>query len=237
MKKKTRYIVVWEDCRKNTDVARRFFVPGYRGHLPFFLGEAEVEAFEKKEKVELREEHLLKGILCGLYEFDHYPTSVHQRGDRKTLLYLLNVLRNGFEFKSIEEMIIDVALDIREQDGNDVSRVILEVGSELVPRSSKIKSELICDLWATASGDDFKFLERIIALVAQIDLNDVYPGAREVIRYYGFCATVILNRRHYVTSNLERYIYPEITKPGLRQRITALLENPEKCNLEDLRVI
>jgi hypothetical protein len=63
--------------------------------------------------VQLREEHLLKGILYGLYEFDHHPNFWHQRQDRDTLLYLLDVLGNGFRFESPEKMILDIAVNVK----------------------------------------------------------------------------------------------------------------------------
>lgn len=50
---------------------------------------------EKKEGVELKEEHLLKGLLYGLYEFDHHSKPWHRKEDRETLLYLLDKIGNA----------------------------------------------------------------------------------------------------------------------------------------------
>ena len=87
----------------------------------------------------MREEHLLKGILYGLYEFDHAPKPWHQKKDKETLLYLLDVLGNGFKYESSEKMILDVAYDVRAKNGNTASHIILKVGHTLIPESSKIK--------------------------------------------------------------------------------------------------
>lgn len=86
-----RYGIVWQQCAANSSIAQRFFVPSYEGFLPFFLWGAELEALERKEKVEFREEHLLKGILYGLYEFDQKSNPWIKQNCRETLLYLLNV--------------------------------------------------------------------------------------------------------------------------------------------------
>lgn len=113
-----RYSIVWQECGANSRIAERFFVPGYEGSLPFFVWGDELDALEKKEKVGLREEHLLKGILYGLYEFDHHPKYWHQETDRRTLLYLLDVLANGFRIDDPETLILDVASSVREKNGS-----------------------------------------------------------------------------------------------------------------------
>jgi hypothetical protein len=196
----------------------------------------ELDALEKKEKVELREESLLKGILYGLYEFDHSPNQRLGDVDKKTLLYLLDILTNGFGFKDPEKMILDTAFSVREINGSSASRIILETGRGLLPQSSGIKSDLILDLWAviSESKENQELLFEVLELLEQIDLNSIYPGAKEVICYYGFCATVFLNRES--ESFLEQYIYPNITAPDLKNRIFSLLENQEGFSPADMRI-
>ena len=154
MPKFERHSIVWKECGANSRYAERFFVPGFEGYLPFFIFGEELEKFENKESVELKEDHLLKGILYGLNEFDNSPKPWHQSKDRETLLYLLDILGNGFNFESPEDMILNVAARIREDNGNSVSRIVLEVGKNLMPESSKIKCDLIFDLWAVISERD-----------------------------------------------------------------------------------
>jgi hypothetical protein len=67
MENELRYSSVWQECGENSDLAKRFFVSGYVGYLPFFVYGSDLERLENKEKIELREEQLLKGILFGLY--------------------------------------------------------------------------------------------------------------------------------------------------------------------------
>jgi hypothetical protein len=142
MARPARYTVVWQKCDPDNGIAQRFHVPGYEGHLPFFLWGEELEAFESRGEVELREEHLLKGILYGLSEFDNDPKPWHREEDKKTLLYLLDVLGNGFGFADPETMVLDVAASLREEIGSVGSRIVLEVGKGLIPPRQRSRAIL-----------------------------------------------------------------------------------------------
>lgn len=234
-----RYSTIWQECGASTHIAERFFVPGYDGYLPFFVWGDDLVALERKEKVELREEHLLKGILYGLYEFDHDPKPWNRKKDRETLLYLLDVLGNGFKYESPEKMVLDVAYSIREKNGNSASRLVLYVGNALIPHSSKIKSDLICDLWAViaASEKENGLYEEIISLVKKIDFEQINSDAKEIVCFYGLCAMVFLGNEEGISSYLPKYVYPNISMGSLKHKIKALLENPEKFSPQDLKII
>jgi hypothetical protein len=232
------YSIVWQGCSKNSEISHRFYVPEFDGYLPFFLWGADLRALQQKEKVELREEQLLEGILYGLDEFDHHPGFWHRTQDRNTYLYLLKVLENGFKYESREIMILNVAAGIRERNGNGPSRIVLEVGKNLVPQSSSIKSDLVLDLWAVLpqDGTGKELMEEIIGLVPQIKLNEINPNEKEVVCYYGLCATVLLGKTDNVQRYLEDYVHPNVTIRILKDNIKELLENPGSCSPADLRV-
>lgn len=234
-----RHSIVWQECGTNNRHAERFYVPDYEGYLPFFIWGQELERLENKQSVELREEHLLKGILYGLYEFDRNPKPWHQMQDRKTLLYLLDVLGNGFNYENPEKMILDVAYNVRENNGNDASRIILEVGNDLMPQSSKIKSDLVCDLWAVISEqeENRELLKEILTLIHQMDLSDIHPSAKEIVCYYGLCALVFLNDNSGISEYLQKYVYPNIEMRQLKDKIKRLLENPQNFTAMDLKII
>ncbi|MBV5330261.1 MAG: hypothetical protein JZU65_21965 [Chlorobium sp.] len=239
MAEKERYRIVWQECGANNHAAERFYVPGYKGYLPFLISGDEVEALENKENVLLQEEHLLKGILYGLYEFDNNSKFWHQKEDKETLLYLLDELGKGFKFDSPEQMVLDVASTIREKNGNCVSRVVLEVGSNLIPKSSKIKSDLICDLWSVISEheEDKDLFEEIIRLIEQIDFEGIYPDAIEIVCYYGLCAMVFLKKDDDIDGYLEKYIYPHVEMRKLKDKITALMKNPTNFSPLDMKLV
>ena len=154
------------------------------------------------------------------------------------MLYLLDVLGNGFECEDPEKMILDVAPDLRETNGSDTSRIVLEVGAELIPTSSKIKSDLICDLWAMVSDseEESSLLEEIVDLVQKTTLNEVNSYAKELICYYGLCAMVFLDREDEIDSYLSEYVFPNISMGKLKTKIRDLLENPKSFRPSELRV-
>jgi hypothetical protein len=239
--------VVWQECGPDSDVAKRFYVPGFEGWLPFFLWGTDLQALKKGEKVALRDEHLVKGIFFGLYEVDRDPTQRApwvRREDRETFLHLLDVLAGGFGFTDPEVFILDIASSIRRTNGS-ASRIVLEVGAGLIPKSSKIKSDLVCDIWSCIVGDDRneKLFEEITDLVPAIDLGDIQPSSKEVVCYYGFCARVLLKRKRGEPNGfedhidyLEEYVYKNVAMPELKERIIALLGNPDKYSAAQLSV-
>lgn len=234
-----RYCNVWIECTANNRMAERFLVPGYEGYLPFFLWGDELAAFERKEKVRYREEQLLKGILFGLNEFDFNPKLWHRKKDRGTLIRLLDILGNGFDFESPEKMILEVAFSMREKNWNSASRIVLEVGNDLIPQSSEIKSDLVGDLWAIAAefGEEDSLFEEILKLVAQTNLAEIDPDTKEIICYYGLCSLVFLGKEKDIPNYLSEYIYPNISMSKLKFNITALLENPGGYSPAELRVV
>lgn len=234
-----RFSLVWQECQGDSDIARRFYVPGFQGYLPFFIWGDELVALERKEAVELREEHLLKGILYGLHGFEdesrYWP---RDRQAKDTLLHLLGTLERGFGYKSLEKLILDVAADLGKTNGSSASFAVLETGRDLLPQSSRIKSDLILNLWALLNGgaDREPLLQEILDLVPQIKLDEIFPDAKEVICYYGFCAIVLLGKQERIEPYLEEFIYPHVTYHSLKQKIKDLLENPKAFTPADLTI-
>ncbi len=227
--------IVWRHCGPNSPFAERFYVPGYEGALPFLVSGNGDEAL----KVGLDEKHLLRGILYGLYEFDHHPKPWHQKKDRETLLYLLDYLQEGFGCDSQEAMVLDVARDVRKECGNTTSRIVLEVGYTLIPQSSKIKSDLVFDLWEVIckrENNDALFTA-VVTLVLQIDFSEIKSIAKEIVCFYGLCALVFLNDTDSIENYIQVYIATNVTKTELREAIENLLKNPKNYTPEDLRVV
>ena len=224
---------------ENAGMAERFYMPGYNGYLPFFLWGDELAAHERNEKVELREEQLLKGILFGLYEFELNPKLWHHKKDRATLLYLLDTLGNGFGFETPEKMILEVAFSLRENNWSDASRVVLEVGSKLIPESAEIKCDLISDLWAIAAefGEEESLFEEILSLVDKIQFDEIEADTREIVCYYGLCSLVFLGKINELSGYLAEYIYPNVSMSKLKLNITAMLGNPGRYSPAELRVV
>lgn len=237
--KSSNFVLVWKECGKDKALSERFFVSGYKGYLPFLLWGDDKIALENKKNVKMTEERLLFGILYGLNGYEKFSKTWHCEEDKKTLLYLLDLLQKGFKFESLEVMILSVSSKLRENIGNNVSRIILEVGNNLVSKSSKIKSDLVCDLWEVAVIDDDKkneILEEIVLLVNQIDFSDIHPGSKQVLGYYVICSIILLDRNEDLTDYLEEYVYPHVTAGILKNNIHNLLENHDGYSMTDLKI-
>jgi hypothetical protein len=233
-----RYTILWQECDGKSSIAERFYVPGFIGYLPFFIWGDDLTNLENKQGIQLREEHLLKGILYGLYDSEKETFPFPPEKDRVTFYYLLEKFQDGFQFESTEQMILNTAGSIREINGNEPSRIVLEVGNEMVPRSSEIKSDLICDLWNVISsqGRCSLLFGEIPKLVYQVNLSTINPSAKEVICYYGLCALVFLKDEEGIGKYLPDYIYPNVENRLFKERIKTLLETPDKYDPIDLLI-
>ncbi len=223
--------MVWQKCGEDSALARRFYVPGYSKYLPFFIYGEDVFRLEKGQNIELTENNLLKGILYGLYELeqDKTPANIFVEIDRDTLLYLLDVLGNSFGFDSPEKMILDVAYSVREENGNLPSNIILRTGAQLIPQSSKIKSDLVCDLSELLKDSDFdhlhdQCLEDTVSIVHEINIKAISPEAQEIVPYLGFSALMQLKWYERVPEYLEGFIYPNVKDRTLKNKIKEMLE-------------
>jgi hypothetical protein len=222
------YSLVWQKCSSDGKLAERYFVPGFDGSLPFLISGNDILAFEKG-KVEINEEKLLKGIFVGLFELENDPKPWHRKKDKETYLYLLDVLGNGFGFKDPEQLILDVAANMRVKNGNNLSRIVLKTGLTLVPFSSRIRSDLVCDTWSVISENEennYYLLNEIIELASETYLETLLPDAKEVVCYYRLCAMVLSEESvEDIEMYLKEFIYPNVKLQILKVKIKELLEN------------
>ena len=91
------YELVWLSCKAQPALAERFFVPDFRGELPFL-----VAADAPRKLAALSEEQLLHGLLTSFAERDKNGALVPRAEDRQTLVMLLEILRQGYTFASFE---------------------------------------------------------------------------------------------------------------------------------------
>lgn len=245
---KSNYALVWKECSTSSDLARRFYVPEFTGFLPFFIWGTDLENMERGIQIELNEQQLLKGILYGLYEYENNPKPWFDLKSRQTLLYLLDVLGKGFGFKDPEIMILDTAANIRELHGNEPSFKILDSGANLIPSSSKIKSDWILDLWNLAADDDTEedgslseaqegMLQQILLTIKEINFQDIHPNSREIIPFLGAYASVLLKRAHGFPEYFANYVVPNIRSTALLKKMNELFQNSEKATLLPVEIL
>jgi hypothetical protein len=230
------FTIVWQECGPQSSYASRFFVPGFEGHLPFFIQGDDFVRLQGGKQVELSEDQLLKGILYTILEFEENRKPWHTEETRQTLLYLLDILMRGFQFPSPEKMILDVAADVRTRNGNQAASVILESGVRLIPASDKIKSDLVVVLWDVAaefppgqvsSGQ----LDQIVELVMSCNLMNIHENPRQYLCYICLAALFLLGRKADAYRFFDTHVQVHVTYEVFKYAIRDLYEDPDHVRI------
>jgi len=214
------------------DSNRYYLVPDdYYGQIPWFIWGENLESFEADSTFTISEECLLKGILYGLSPTTRKIGAIYQE---EVLLGILDELQQGYHHKSREELILNVAHNIKEKNGVLVALGILRTGMYLLPKSSKIKSDYIMGLWEKACEKDADevIYKEILELIPEVDLNTIHSNAKECICYYGFCSLFLLKQdtklKHNTDKYIKQYIDGVITLDEIQIKIDSLLNNLDK---------
>ena len=184
----------WLSCGTNPALAERFFVADFAGDLPFLLEGPAPDPAQAPEA--LNEEQLLKGLLAGLAELDHAGRPALRTQDQPVLLQLLEVMRQGFSFEDVEEMVVETSGNLRARHGVKPSCAALTTGVLLAPGATRLKADLLLDLWGVARlagvGGATPFLERMPALLDDLDPTVVPPPTLEACTYFTLAARHML---------------------------------------------
>ncbi|MDF1798921.1 MAG: hypothetical protein P1V81_07075 [Planctomycetota bacterium] len=223
----TPYQLLWLSCEAEPALADRFFLPEFRGQLPFLIeGPAPAAGTAAGS---LREEDLLKGILTGLAEHDHAGRLTLRATDQATLLEALEILRQGYSFEDLEQLVIEVSGDLRSRYGVRPSCAALSTGVLLAPTSGKLKADLILDQWAIAqlaSDDPSAFLLRILELFADLDPGHVPAPTMEICTYFALAARHALGD-FSEEGSLEEFLVARVVEvvlhPQLKTKVQAII--------------
>lgn len=177
--KKSQLSVIWNQFEPSSSLAKRFYMTGHTGCLPFLVWGTDCEKHEKTQEVQLDERNLLFGILYAWEDRNRWYEK-----NEENLRLLLDILGNGFHCKSPEMMILSAAAFIRNQVGSSESRRILKNGMLLIPTSHKIKCDYIADTWAIMQGEDplpENLTEEILLLSKELDFKQLEPLPRKFL--------------------------------------------------------
>ncbi|RLA69070.1 MAG: hypothetical protein DRG09_06640 [Epsilonproteobacteria bacterium] len=109
-------------------------------YLPFFVDGEEFKNYQARRPVGLSDKDLIKGILHEYTNEDtEYPTL------KSSWLSILSDLTQSFEYESLEKLILDAASHTRTEHGCKASKLMLEGGIKLIPRSAQIREDLTLD--------------------------------------------------------------------------------------------
>jgi len=214
------------------DGNRYYLVPDdYYGQIPWFIWGENLEKYNATHRFEISEESLLKGILYGLSPTtDKFGTFYEE----DVLLTILDKLQQGFHHKDREELILNVAYNVKDNNGILASLKILRTGMYLLPESSPIKSDYIMGLWEKAceNEDNEDIYEEILELIPKINLAAINNASKECVCYYGFCSLFLLKHdtklKHDTNQYIKQYIDGTITLNEIQSKIDNLLNNPDR---------
>ncbi len=224
----TEYSLVWQQFGEDSDFAKRFYVFGKSGYLPFLINK-DLFNEDMTLQVEVDEYLLLKGILVGMQDSRFMFRS---KDNDEMLLNLLDELSDGFRCSSVEQMILDVSINLGKEFGIKPQYYALKTGVLKCPNSSKILSDLTLVITEFLKEDPtncYDLFEEIITMYQDIDINHLDHKAVEYLIYINFVA-IRFNRPEKINSFLENYVYKYINSSFLKNKIKHLLES------NDLRI-
>ncbi len=224
----TPYALHWLSCGTDPALAQRFFVGGFEGELPFLL-EGDAPAVGQAE--DLNEEQLLKGLLTGLAELDHAGRPALRSKDRPELLELLEIMRQGFSFDDMEQLIVETSGNLRARHGVRPSCAALTTGLLLVPEAPRLKADLLIDLWNVGRlagvANAKPFLERMLGLFEGLDPAIVPPPTFEACTYLTLAAQHVLAafvEPDALEEFMVAHVVDRVHHPMFKQKIRELVE-------------
>lgn len=221
-----RYSIVWKEFGPASDVAQRFWVSGKEGGLPFYVDGKKLEQLENGQQFEINEAMLLKGIMVGFSDKGLY---VNTDDNKELLKSLLPLLAKGFHNMSVEQMILDLAFNLKDTSSIYAAFKCLNNGLLIEPDSSMIRSDLIMlafDIFNYDPEQGYDFMDCVIENFYKTDLNGILPGAVEMVVYTTF-VSIYFKSPGKAFSFLEKYCYVHISNRILKNKIKYLLDNKD----------
>lgn len=201
--------------------------------MPYFVGGEAYERMENHEGVTLTPYMMLCGILTEWFDPCKYAMSAGRKELRKFLLLILDQLREQFGIDTMEEMILNAAGRVRAEHGSLPAIRLLTAGCDILPDSSKIRSDLIIDTWFIiehAPGVDRpNAMEGIARLFDEIDLAVVMEDLVAVLCYIYMVSLAFLGRRDQCVQFYWHTGAGKVRRAALKKRLTGLIAGREQA--------
>jgi len=136
------HFIVWITYGEDSEIAKQVSAPGDIV-LPFLVSGEDSLRLNRGEGARLGDFNLLLGLLVEY--FTPPPMSATHKIKpyfKDILLDLLEQFRQQRGYDSIEQCIMVISAQLREENGESVSHRVLKAGVEIVPKSLMIKSVL-----------------------------------------------------------------------------------------------
>lgn len=173
------YLIIWKHFEKDSDTAVRLKAHD-RFSLPYFVDGIDKDNFEHKRPTSLNPLHLIKGLLVGYFD---QPPEVDTTFAKQKTKQILTEHLTSFKSGSLEDLILDFAMHLREQHGEEASLQVLMTGVELLPESNSIKYDCSLDLFNCLEDDVLDDrpagIQKLTALLNEIDTTKINPELLE----------------------------------------------------------
>lgn len=145
---------------------------------------------------------------------------------------MLDEFKNEFEYSSTEECLGIIAATLKEENGYLPSCRVLKTAVELVPESSKLKSDLVMNMWhgLVETGqlkDKEKYFAEIIKYYPEIKFEDIDSRFIEYLVYAYFISLwhfgKNLEKRKFFSSIGRNYV----KSPEIMNKIVIFLSMDE----------
>jgi len=166
-----KYTIIWKHFEKDSEIGVRLNAQ-QRFSLPYFVDGIDKKNFENKRPTSLNPLHLIKGLLVGYFD---KPPEVDTAFAKQKAKQILTENLATFKSASLEDLILDFAAHLRQQNGQEASFQALMTGIEMIPNSNSIKYDGSLDLYSCLDEDILKDrrtgIQKLAELLEGIDAS------------------------------------------------------------------
>lgn len=199
------------------------------GIMPYFVDGEAFSKLQAKEEVELTPYGLLCGLLLSWFETskfwaDRRPDDLHG-----FLEDVIEDLRRLFQAPSTEEMLLDVAAGVRDKHGSLPASRMLTASNQILPQSSKIRCDLIQDVWMVL--EEMEQVDRVSAFAfitkvyQGIDFKALNGRPQEAIEYINLVCLSLQGKLNERDRFFWQHASKRVQHPVLRERMLSLIED------------
>ncbi len=207
--------------------------------MPYLLDGKEYEKYREQQEAALTPHAMLCGILLCWFGNEAFWGQDKSGKVHDFLGDILENLSQDYGGESLEITILDVAADVRNRHDSLMASNILKAGNSILPQSSKIRSDLIIDLWMILETDDnadrLSNCSLMTELFRGIELEALKERPQEALVYINLVCLALLGRTDKRNDFFWQCAGKEIEHPFLRARMHTLMHDIEP-ELDNYRI-
>ena len=179
----TNYTIIWKHFEADSSIGKHLGAEG-KFSLPYFIDGFDKENFEKQLPANLHAVHLVRGLLVGYFD---QPPATNTIFAKQMTKQILTEQMATFNAPTLEDLILDFAAHLRNENGNTASMQALMTGIELLPENNSIKYDCCLDLFQGIENNTIEerqaAIHKLAELLSQIDVSMLNPGLKEDYEY------------------------------------------------------